>query len=85
MEIDTSGCEVTSYLNKKIKLKMGKQSMLIVEIILLCVISVLSWVLLWATDRSVFVNCPVYLLIQQHSFLVSTMPDTELDASGAEV
>ena len=38
-----------------------------------------------ATDRSVFLNCPVYLLFQQHSFIVSTMPDSELDASGAEV
>lgn len=64
---------------------MGKQGRLRVEVLLLCVISILGWILLWATDRSVFVNCPMYLLFQQHSFIVSIMPDLALDASGAEM
>jgi len=85
LEIDTSNCcEATSYLNKN-NVKNGKAKHVDGEILLLSVISILSWVLPWATDRSVFVNCPVYLLIQQHSFVVSTMPDIELNASGAEV
>lgn len=50
--------------------------MLILEILLLCVISILSCVLLWATDRWVNVNGHTYFLIQQHSFIVSTICQT---------